>query len=412
MSPYRVYDSVIESGLIAILIFTPLAKGATELWSISIVYFITLIMLVAWLFKMRSTGGFKIKKTSLDYPILALLVIAAASTIFSIDRTASISAWPKIITYVLLFYLVVNNINTREKIRRVAITIICVGAFLSIFGLIEYLKSIDAGKAFVSATYDNRNHFAGYLEMAIPVAIGMLYTMTETGKRIILGYAIMLMVVALILSLSRGGCAALVISICVMGILLSKTGRLARKVWLPLTFLSVVFVALAIIGTNPLTKRVLETRKQMEDLTNYGRIKTWEGTINIIKDHPLSGTGVGTFAAVFPRYKPPDKRNDVEYAHNDYLHMISETGIFVFPFIFWLIFNSLRTGITTFLHTKSRFKQGITLGTVAGIVAILIHSFVDFNLHIPANAILFIVLGAFVQVQSTRSEVYTALMTQ
>jgi len=93
-------DYMIESGLIAILIFTPLAKGATELWSISIVHFITLIMLVAWLLKMRSTGGFKIKKTSLDYPIIALLVIAAVSTIFSIDRTVSISVWPKIITYV------------------------------------------------------------------------------------------------------------------------------------------------------------------------------------------------------------------------------------------------------------------------------------------------------------------------
>lgn len=401
----RLCDLIIESGLIAILIFTPLAKGATEPWSISIVYFITLIMLVAWLLKMRSTGGFKIKKTSLDYPILALLVIAAVSTIFAIDRTASISAWPKIITYVLLFYLVVNNINTREKIRRVAIIIICVGAFLSIFGLIEYLKGIDGSKAFITATYGKHNHFAGYLEMAIPVTIGMLYTMTETGKRIILGYTIMLMVVALILSLSRGGCAAVVISMCVMGILLSRTGHFTRKVWLPLTFLSVVFVALAIIGTNPITKKVLQTRKQMEDLTNYGRVKTWRGTINIIKDHPISGTGVGTFAAVFPRYQPPDFRLRDVYAYNDYLHMISETGIFVLPFIFWVIFNSLRSGITTFLHTKGRFKRGVTLGAITGIVAILIHSFVDFNLHIPANAILFIVLGSLVQVQNTRSKV-------
>jgi hypothetical protein len=140
-----IYNYTIETGLIAILIFTPLAKGATELWSISIVYFITLIMLVAWLFKMRSIGGFKIKKTSLDYPILALLVIAAASTIFSIDRTASISAWPKIITYVLLFYLVVNNINTREKIRRVAITIICVAAIPAVKRL-NILKSLQITK--------------------------------------------------------------------------------------------------------------------------------------------------------------------------------------------------------------------------------------------------------------------------
>jgi putative inorganic carbon (hco3(-)) transporter len=288
---------------------------------------------------------------------------------------------------------------------------VCVGAFLSIFGLIEYLKGIDGSKAFITATYGKHNHFAGYLEMAIPLTIGILYTMTETGKRVILGYTIMLMAVALILSLTRGGWAGFVGSLVVMGILLSKTGHFTRKVWIPLSFLPVVFVTLAIIGINPITEKVLQTSKQMEDLTNYGRIKMWRGTIGIIKHHPLSGTGVGTFAAVFPRYQPPDFRIRDVYAYNDYLHMISETGIFVLPFIFWFIFNTLRTGITTFLHTKSRFKQGIALGAVAGITAILIHSFVDFNLHIPANAILFIVLGSFVQVQSTRSKVHTALMT-
>jgi O-antigen ligase len=399
----RLYDLTIEWGLICILVFTPLARGTIEVWSISVVYFITLLMLTAWLLKMKSLRQFTIKRTPLDYPILALLALAAISTLFSTDLGESIAAWPKIITYVLLFYLVVNNINTTERIRRIAITIICVGAFLSIFGLIKYLNGIDGGKAFISATYagyaGSHNHFAGYLEMAIPVAIGMSYIMTETGKRIMLGYAIMLMVVGVILSLSRGGCAAVAISLSVMGVLLSRTDYFTRKVWLAVIFLPVVFVTLAMIGTNPLTKRVLETRKQMEDLTNDCRIKIWRGTIDTIKDHPLSGTGVGTFATVFPRYQPPDFRLRDVYAHNDYLHITSETGIFVLPFILWLISNTLRTGLSAFLHTKSRFKQGVTLGAVAGIIAILIHSFVDFNLHIPANALLFVVLAAIIQVQ-------------
>ena len=400
----RICDYTIEVGLISILIFTPLAKGTIELWSISIVHVITLIMLIAWLLKMNSMGGFKIKKTPLDYPILALLIIAIISTIFSTDLNTSIAAWPRIITYVLLFYLVVNNIDTREKVRRVAISIICVGAFLSIFGLIKYLKGIDGGKAFVSATYANRNHFAGYLGMAIPISLGMFYCITDVGKRIILGYTVVLMGVALMLSLSRGGWAGLAISMSVMGILLSKTSRYGRKIWIPTFFLAGILVILAIIGTNPLIARMSHTMNQMQSPGAVDRIKIWKGTINMIKDYPLAGTGVGTFAALFPKYEPPDRVKEVvEYAHNDYLHMTSATGIFVLPFIFWLIFSTLRSGITTFVHTNSKFRQGITLGTITGIVAMLIHSFVDFNLHIPANAILFIVLAAIIQAQTSNS---------
>lgn len=392
----KFYDYTIEYGLISILIFTPLAKGTVETWSILVVYFITLIMFIAWLLKMNFIGKFRIKRTPLDYPILALLVLAVISTIFSSDYHKSISTWPKIITYFVLFYLVVNNIDTREKVRRVAIIIICVGAFLSIFGLIKYLSGIDGSKAFISSTYANRNHFAGYLEMAIPMSVGMFYAVADPVKRIILGYVIILMIVALVLSLSRGGWAALTISMVIMGILLSNTGHSTSKVWLPLTFLPAILVILAMLGTNALIHRISETKNQMQNLTNDCRIMTWKGTIDIIKDYPLTGTGVGTFASVFPKYKQPQKLNTVKHAHNDYLHITSEMGILTFPFIIWLIFATLRSGINRFTSKNSKLRQWILMGAMAGIVAMLIHSLVDFNLHIPANAILFIVLGAII----------------
>ena len=132
----------------------------------------------------------------------------------------------------------------------------------------------------------------------------------------------------------------------------------------------------------------------------YGsRMRTWHGTLHLIKDHPFTGTGIGTFVTSFPRYRLSGVDGLHVYTHNDYLQVVSEMGIFVLAIIVWLLFGTLRTGFKTFLRTRSTLKQGITLGATAGIVAIVIHSFVDFNLHIPANAILFTVLAAIIQAQ-------------
>ena len=86
-------------------------------------------------------------------------------------------------------------------------------------------------------------------------------------------------------------------------------------------------------------------------------------------------------------------------AHNDYLHFISETGLLLIPIIIWLTFALYKRGFEK-MKNPSRLVRGTTLGAMTGITAILIHSIADFNLHIPANAILFTVLAAIVAAPS------------
>jgi O-antigen ligase len=117
--------------------------------------------------------------------------------------------------------------------------------------------------------------------------------------------------------------------------------------------------------------------------------------VELIKEYPFFGTGPGTFAIIFPQFQLPGSSVRFYQAHNDYLHFFAELGVLFVPLVFWILTALFRTGRAK-LHSTSRQTWSVTLGAMTGILAILVHSLVDFNLHIPANALLFTVLSAIV----------------
>jgi O-antigen ligase len=153
--------------------------------------------------------------------------------------------------------------------------------------------------------------------------------------------------------------------------------------------LAVIFIVLA---SAPVVERIL-TFEKMDKLE--GREKIYGGIVEMIQDHPILGAGPGTFATIYTQYQPPGFGRRYFYGHNDYLQLISETGLPLIAIMVWMIIALYKKGLNK-LKNPSRLVRGITLGAMSGITAILFHSTVDFNLHIPANAILFTVLAAFV----------------
>ncbi|MDY6862668.1 MAG: O-antigen ligase family protein [Thermodesulfobacteriota bacterium] len=258
-------------------------------------------------------------------------------------------------------------------------------------GLIQYAVSMGtpSWKVFLSSTYVNRNHFAGYLELCLPLSIGMVGYFKDRGKRGILIYGIILMVISLILTLSRGGWIAAGTALFFMAFLAWKKGILSKKVW-TLSVITLIITFVFILGLNPLIERISTFGDLVkEPLTFEKRVIVWKGTMGIIKDNPFLGSGIGTFSYAFPCYRPPGIINKFQWAHNDFLHFTSEMGILFLPLMFWLIFSAFKMGVTTFYKTESRLKRGISFGCTTGILALFIHSIFDFNLHIPANTILF-----------------------
>ncbi|MBW1975523.1 MAG: O-antigen ligase family protein [Deltaproteobacteria bacterium] len=404
-------NRIIEISLIALLVFTPLARGTVQVWAVSVAHFITLVMLTAFFLRIIYDGQFRWVRTPLDFPLIGLFVLAVISSFFSIERYASFHALMKLANYIVLYFIIVHTIRQRDQVRRVAYTIMGVGGFLAIFGMIKYLGEVcppwwDYGilhKGF-AATYGNHNHLAGYMEMAIPITIGLLIAARKGWAKALCGFALFSLCIALTLTLSRGGWIS---GILALGFMLIVYFLKTKKKYKGLTATAVAVatvVVLTVLASTPVIER-LETLIHGQDVLHWQHRKAVvQATIDLIGDYPILGTGPGTFATAFTPYRPAGINLRFVHAHNDYLHFISETGILTAGLILWLMVSVFWFGIRKIRTTRSRLVLGITLGSLSGIMAILFHSVADFNLHIMANAILLTVLAGLMMVQVKHGE--------
>ena len=136
-----------------------------------------------------------------------------------------------------------------------------------------------------------------------------------------------------------------------------------------------------------------------EDPTT-GRAHFWNVTLDVIKAHPLVGSGLGSFGVIYTRYDTRNGLYRLEQAHNDYLQTLSDAGIIGAILGLAFIVILFRRGFQR-RETHDKFRRGVTTGALAGCFAVLVHSFFDFTLHTTANALLFVILCAIVT-QDTR----------
>jgi len=268
---------------------------------------------------------------------------------------------------------------------------------------VDYIKSY-LGDA--RGTYINRNHFAGFMEMILPLGLGFTLAMGSWQKKIsfkalissdrpnfqfFLSIGLMVMALALLLSKSRAGIFGGVMGFLTFALLMrSSSGELPRSFWIVISVIigMVSFYSIK-IGIDPVLERFLRIGK------DTSRLDIWRDSMAMIKDHPL-GIGLAAFKQVFPVYNVSNF-TDIRYIylHSDYLQLLVEAG--------WIGFTALVGGFYIFL-VKSVFKIRhislqsdplrffLSIGALSGLVSIAFHSFFDFNLHMPANCVYFVML--------------------
>ena len=273
----RTTDRIIEISLIALLVFTPLARGTVQTWAISIAHFITLVMLTAYLLRIIFDAQFQWVRTPLDFPLIALFLLALISSFSSIEWYSSVVALMKLANYIILYFIIVNTIRERKQIRRVAYTIMIVGSFLALFGIIKYLGGIsppwwdyDIECKGLVATYANKNLMAGYMGMAIPITIGLLIAARKGWAKALCGFSLFFLCIALTLSLSRGGWMSGVFALCFMLIvyLLRKKRRYRGLMVTAIAMTTIVI--LTILASTPVIERLDTLTRGQED------IHTWQ----------------------------------------------------------------------------------------------------------------------------------------
>ena len=314
-------------------------------------------------------------------------------------------------------FLVYGRLLDDTRIRsRLIIVVMLVGAGEAFYGMLElfsghrHILFLDRSSAMsaVSGTFINPNYFAGYLLMVIPLATGYLFSRLATqadhfadwrqilssleGKNLLIGFGIILMILGLFFSASRIGLISLLLSFSLLAILFRD--RQKRK-WFSKTPILVVGLALlwaVWIGIDAVISRFLTAPEGLKF-----RWTIWGDTIKILKDFPFFGSGLGTFAQVFPMYRSFHIQGYVTHADNDFLQFISDVGplgfgMLLIAFIFFL--SKAVSGIRSISLAES--QRYIALGSLVSIFALMFHSLIERNLQIPSNAFLFAFLWALV----------------
>src|SRR6267154_4354764 len=328
-----------------------------------------------------------------------------------------------LVTYLTAFFLTLVLCRDPNAKRRLVFAMLSLGVFEALYGLIQYLTGWQQIFTYVkkyyleeaTGTYINRNHFAGFLEMILPFAVVLalrwaallfkdassgtatlrkIASRTELLSLVLWLFLATLLFVALVLSRSRMGIISILVSLVAI-LALAGTASMPARTRVPvatLFFLGVLGL-IVWIGIDPVMSR-FETLGQEYDLSDQNRISIWRDTLGLIRHHPLLGTGLGSYSVVYPSVQTVFLTLLVEHAHCDYLEVASELGlpgaILLFGSIFWVMAQAVRQ----YQNVQNSFDKAVILGCIGSVAAILVHSVADFNLYIPANALVFTIVLA------------------
>lgn len=409
---------LIESCLLFLLLFSPLVHGGLTIFPLSIieaVSFLTLFLFligqiskskiclikipICWIFLFLFLVIFQL--VSLPDGLLSFISPHAASIYkdFGINAANgfSLSIYPEatlnyllqFLSYLAIFFVVLNHIDTEKKIRRIVVAIIICGFLYSMYGIImrELVKSTSA-----FSTLTNRNHFAAYLEIAVFLSLAYSLTKMPKTNRVIFIFITAVMILTIFLTASRAGRICFSLSLFIFSLLLIIK-RSVKKM------LSVILIALLFFSFFITAIGLGQIMQRMETLLNPFKAYSYrydilKDSLRIIKDFPYLGTGFGTFAEIAQKYKTSSWQVAYGFSHNEPVQLMVETGIMGFLFIFLFSLLYLRQIYSLWLKRNSTLPVYVTLGCLIGILSIIFHSLFDFIFHIPTTAILFFIVLA------------------
>lgn len=392
--------SVIRGGLLFLFAFTVMAFGAVEVWSESILEICAGLLFVGWAVMVFLDDRVKIHWMPLNWPLLGLFAIGLAQFVLRATAYPFLTRVEllKLAAYLLIFFLSTQVFRERRDLTTLVwyLNVLCFA--VSLLGIVQYFTSEAKIYGIVTRTaggnpfgpFVNRNHFAGFVELILPAGLAlMVFRGLRRDMIPMMGLLTIIPVGAMILSGSRGGIVSFAFEVTVLALLarFRKAPERSRLVALAI----VGFAALALViwlGAGSAIERFSTLRPG--DVTLSRRASMVRGAAHIFFDHPIKGVGLGSLVAVYPRYETHYDGYVVDHVHNDYMELIAEMGILGglcgFAFL-WILFRDARNCFTA---EQGHFSRAIHAGAIAALCGLLLHSLVDFNLHIPSNALLFL----------------------
>jgi|GEM_PF-1801964 len=406
---------------LALLVFTrPLICGVTYKWSNTLSQLLILIMAMVWLLEMCLKGEFTFKKSVLNLPIIIFFLFFIISIFRSVNLHESIVLAFQFLSYGLLFFVVANNVDveglinqtptnfplSRPNLRNINLLfflMVVSYCLIAGYGYYQYFWGFEATREFVRAhpsaitsspqfqirLMDNAVFslfvfapaLAGYLVVISPVIFSLMVLSDKVWQKVLYLAILFNGIIILFLTYSKGGWGTFGLII-ILYLTIFQPEALKRNKKLILACIVVALIAIsALYSINP--TRVPRIGNLLGSFNT--RFQYWQASKEMIKDRPLLGFGPGTFGSIYPRYKSL-RAEETQLAHNNYIQVWVESGVFAFLAYMGLVFGLLWL---VFSRIRKLREQPLETGLALGVIAFLIHGIVDFNLYVPGIATFF-----------------------
>ena len=411
----EVFERWCERGILglvlAILVFGPLATGAVRTQEFLIVQGLTLGVLLLWSLRIWVNGRTQFLWPPICWAVIAFVAYAVGRYLTCDIEYVGRQELLRILVYAFLFFAILNNLHGQEETQIISYTLIFLAMGISGYAIYQFFTGSQyvwhfftvhtPGRA--SGTYISPNHLAGFLEMLLPLAL--TYTIVGRSKpltKIFLGYAALVMVAGMGVTVSRGGWVSAGFALVVLfGVLtLHRNYRLPSLVLMVLMIVACGYFVTKTQFFKARLKAGVDESKNLELVTRY---ELWRSAAQMWRDHVWFGVGPGHYDYRFRAYRPEAVQLRPDRAHNEYLNTLADWGV-VGATIVAAALGALATGLVkswryvrrseTEFRSNFSDKFAFALGAALGLLALLVHSLVDFNMHIPANAILAVSLMA------------------
>ena len=388
---------VLLGGLFA----APLAFGAVQPWAWGGLGVMVAATLLLWAAGSLKQGWAAIPWTPVYLPLAGLWLLGLVQYLVhtTVDPIATREALVKGAIYlgVLFATSALFAGAPRRAWRQFGIAVTIYTFALALFAILQFFSSpekiyglvVPREGGYIFGPYVTHNGYAGLMEILVPLTTGFWVSVPRGSRwRGLAGFAALLGFCSVVVSGSRAGLVSLVVAMLLFAAIFIARSRVGQR---PVTACVLVSIggALALASLWIIPASVVARFQQATEspIDAYG-MRAWmtTDTLSMARAHPFLGAGLGAFETAFPRYQSAASNFDIDFAHDDAAQMLAESGLtgglLVLAAIAMLAV-ALGRRVREFDYAP---RQALSLGAGVALIAIAIHGFVDFNLHLPANA--------------------------
>ncbi len=402
----------LRAGVCALVVFGVAAHGGVEDWARAVLEMGAGLLFLAWslwLYFNREEQPFF---SPLLLPLAGLSLIVLAQWFFRWTASTYNTRIELLLLLadLIVLFLAVQAFRTLEDWRGFVWFGMGFGFLVSLFAILQHLTS--NGKLYwfremrsgglPFGPYVNRNHFAGFAELVLPLALVPLVLGRVRRERWpVVGLFAVLPIGALFLSASRGGIVSFGAELSVLALVMIQRREMGKQLFAGGAVLLVALLLVSWLGVGQILQRLSSV--QLLEVSSGKRASMRRDTWRVFLDHPFVGTGLGTLQLVYPPYESLYDGKIVNHTHNDYLEVLAETGLLGGICCAWFLGVLLVQSLQRLRQFNHSFSGALQLSGFLACSGFLVHSLVDFNLHIPANALLFFLMAhlATAEIQQT-----------